>query len=269
MKVGFVSLGMGGEPLQEVLDLAVDAGCETIELNGRQGVHQGLWQEPVDYEAIGARVRARGVSVTSLGGYCDFAQPTDAGLEREVARFVDYCRVARALGIPVVRAFAGDRVEGHSLEEIYPRLVEGFRRVTAQIADWGLMIGIENHGRLINDGHRLRALLQDVDSPILGITLDTGNFCWAGHSIDEAYDFFEILAPWTVNVHVKDGAFVDGEWTLRPAGRGDIDLPAVVGLLAEEHYDGALLSEYEGDAAFHLSTLESVAYLRGLRDSLG
>ncbi|MFP3895915.1 MAG: sugar phosphate isomerase/epimerase family protein [Anaerolineales bacterium] len=269
IKVGFVSLGMRDESLQEVLDLAVSAGGEALEINGRPGVHQGLWQEPVDYDALRSRIRAQGVTVTSLGGYCDFAQPTEEGLEREVTRFVEYCRTARELGIPVVRAFAGDLLEGYSLDDIYFRLVEGFKQVVGRVAGWGLLIGIENHGRLINDGRCLRALLRDVDSPILGVTLDTGNFCWAGHSLDEAHGFFEILAPWIINVHVKDGTFVDDEWVLRPAGRGDIDLPWVMELLAEEDYGGGVLSEYEGDADFCLSTRESVAYLRGLRDSLG
>lgn len=268
IKIGFVSLGMGDEPLQEVLSLAMDIGGEALEINGRPGVHQGVWQKPVDYDGLQSRFQEQTISVSSLGGYCDFAQPTDEGLKREVARFVEYCRMAREMDIPVVRAFAGDLMEGYSLDDLYPRLVEGFKRVTAQVADWDLMIGIENHGRLINDGRRLRALLQDVDSPILGLTLDTGNFCWAGHTLDAAHDFFEILAPWVVSVHVKDGRFIDDEWVLCPAGRGDINLPGIMALLLEEDYDGAVLSEYEGEADFCASTLESVAYLRGLRDSL-
>ena len=268
MKIGFVSLGMRNEPLEEVLEFAAEAGGEALELNGRSGVHRDLWQEPVDYDALRSRIRDHGVSVTSIGGYCSFAQPTDKGLDREVARFVDYCRLAREMGVSVVRAFAGDVLEGYALDELYPRIVEGFTRVTAKVADWNLVIGIENHGRLINDGRQLCDLLQDVDSQILGITLDTGNFCWAGHSLEEAHRFFDMLAPWTVNVHVKDGTFVNGEWVLRPAGRGDIDLPWVVELLAAEDYDGAVLSEYEGEAEFRASTLESVAYLRGLRNSL-
>lgn len=269
MKIGFVSLGMREEPLEEVLDLAATAGGEALELNGRPGVHQDLWQETVDYGALCSRIEQQGVSITSVGGYCGFAQPTDEGLAREVARFVDYCRLAREMDVPVVRAFAGDVLQGYALDDLYPRIVEGFRRVTAAVADWDLLIGIENHGRLINHGRQLRDLLQDVDSPILGITLDTGNFCWAGHSLEEAHRFFDMLAPWTVNVHVKDGTFMDGEWALRPAGRGDIDLPWVMELLAAEDYDGAVLSEYEGEGEFCASTLESVAYLRGLRDSLG
>ncbi|MBN1400516.1 MAG: sugar phosphate isomerase/epimerase, partial [Anaerolineae bacterium] len=98
------------------------------------------------------------------------------------------------------------------------------------------------------------------------MTLDTGNFCWAGHSLDVAQRFFERLAPLTVNVHVKDGRFEDDRWVLYPAGRGDIDLPGLLRLLKSVGYTGPVLSEYEGRADFAASTVESVAYLRGLRD---
>jgi len=105
-------------------------------------------------------------------------------------------------------------------------------------------------------------------TPPWGITLDTGNFCWAGHSIEAAHRFFEVLSPLTVNVHIKDGRFVDGAWVLLPAGRGDLDLAGLFTTLAAAKYDGPVLSEYEGRADFQASTTESVAYLRGLRDGM-
>ncbi|MFH1084764.1 MAG: sugar phosphate isomerase/epimerase [Chloroflexota bacterium] len=268
MQIGFVSLGMGKATLEEALAVGQLAGCEVFELNGRPTVHRNLWAPPIDYAAIKARVARAGVVPTSLGGYSNFAQPTDEGLAAEVEQFVGYCRVAREMGIPVVRAFAGEVVAGYTLDQLYPRLVAGFKAITARVADWGLKIGIENHSHLINDGDRLFALIHEVGSPILGLTLDTGNFCWAGHSLDAAHRFFEKLAPLTVNVHIKDGRFVSGEWVLTPAGRGDLDLPWLLKTLRAAGYDGPVLSEYEGPADFVASTLESVAYLRGLRNAL-
>jgi len=263
-----VSLGMGSSPLEAVLETAVSAGCEVMELNGRPTVHRGLWKEPIDYGAIKRRIEASGVVPSSLGAYSDFAQSTDKGLSEQVERLVGYCQVAREMGIPIVRAFAGDAEDGHMLDELYPRLVAGFNAVTERVADWGITIGIENHGHLINNGDQLYRLLQDVDSPILGITLDTGNFCWAGHSIEAAHHFFEKLAPYVVNVHIKDGNFIDGEWVLSAAGRGDMDLSGLFDVLVATGYDGPVLSEYEGEADFQISTLENVAYLRGLRDGV-
>lgn len=268
MHIGFVSLGMGRFPLNEVLRTAVGIGCEAMELNGRATVHNNLWVAPVNYAAIMTRIAESGVTATSLGGYSDFAQPTDEGLQSEVEQLIGYCRVARAMDIPVVRAFTGDVREGYTLDQLYPRIVAGFKEVMPCIAGWGLTVGIENHGRLLNHGDYLWSLLQDVGSASLGITLDTGNFCWAGHSIETAQGFFEKLAPRVVNVHVKDGKFVDGEFVLLPAGRGDLDLEGLFRTLKAVGYDGSVLSEYEGQGDFVSSTQESVSHLKTLRDQL-
>jgi sugar phosphate isomerase/epimerase len=266
MKIGLVTLGLAAQPLDRVLAAARLAGCEAMELNGRETVHDNLWAPPIDYASVQREIDASGVAATSLGGYCNLATVSDEALAEEVRLFLGYCDLARRMQIPVVRAFPGDVVEGHSVDALYPRIVEGFRTVAAEIDGWGVQIGIENHGRLLNDGDLLAALVRDVGSPLVGITLDTGNFCWAGHSVDAAHRFFDLLAPLTVNVHVKDGLFVKGQWTLQPAGRGDIDLPGVFGALKACGYDGPVLSEYEGEEPFLPSTTESVAYLRGLRD---
>jgi sugar phosphate isomerase/epimerase len=266
MKIGMVSLGMGAFPLTEVLQVAQQTGCEALELNGRATVHRNLWAAPVDYAALIAQIVASGVLPTSLGGYSNLAQPTDEGLATQVEQFVGYCAVAREMGIPIVRAFAGDVLEGYTLDQLYPRLVAGFKAIMARVGGWGLRVGIENHGRLINHGEQLLGLLHDVGSPALGITLDTGNFCWAGHSVAMAERFFTLLAPRVVNVHVKDGRFEGGAWVLTPAGRGALDLPGVFKTLAAAGYDGPVLSEYEGKGDFATATLEGVAYLRGIRD---
>ncbi len=263
MLIGMTSLGMGRAALDEMLDYAVNVGCQTIELNGRATVHQGVWQR-LGVDGIRERLANCGLEVGSLGGYCSMAQLDDAGLEAQVSEFVGYCRIARELGIPVVRAFAGDVVAGASLDDLYPRMVAGFQRIMAQVDGWPLRVGIENHGRLINNGDWLASLIRDVGSPALGVTLDTGNFCWAGASIEQAERWFERLIPLTVNVHIKDGRYVDGQWTLLPAGRGDLDLAGLLKRLAQSGYGGQVVSEYEGEAEFGASTAESVAYLRGV-----
>lgn len=269
MRIGITSLGMGSQPLDEVLRFAASIGCEALELNGRETVHAGLWAPPIDYESIRRRLSATGLHATSLGGYSDFAQPSDEALAEQVNTFLGYCDVARTMRIPVVRAFVGDAAEGRDLDALYPRIVEGFRAVMERVVDWGILVGIENHGRLANDGDVLHSIVRDVGSPLLGITLDTGNFCWAGHSIDAAHRFFGDLAPLTVSVHVKDGRFVDGAFEFLPAGRGDIDIKGLYDTLFGLGYPGAVVSEYEGALDYATGTLESVAYLRGLRDGVG
>jgi sugar phosphate isomerase/epimerase len=67
-------------------------------------------------------------------------------------------------------------------------------------------------------------------------------------------------------VHIKDVAYDNGKVVFVPAGRGIVDLPRLFSLLEKSGYDGAVISEYEGLGPYEEGTLESVAYLRGLRD---
>jgi sugar phosphate isomerase/epimerase len=179
---------------------------------------------------------------------------------------VGYCQRAAKLGIPIVRAFAGDVKGEYSLEDFATRITEAFAELMVRIADLDVLVGIENHGRLANDGYFLRKLIETVASPKLGMTLDTGNFYWAGHPPERVERFLRLLAPYTVNVHIKDVTYRNGEVVFVPAGRGILDLPRLFTLLEGNGYDEAIVSEYEGPGPYDEGTLESVAYLRGLRD---
>ncbi len=267
MKIGVTSLGMKGTPLPQVLQKMKRFGAECTELNGRPGCHPDVtWESEDDFERVSKLLADAGIVATSLGGYCDFAQFDDNALEEQVAGFVTYCRRAARLGIPIVRAFAGDVKEGYSLADFERRIIEAFSQVVKRIAGLNIKVGIENHGRLANDGFFLRRVIETVASPKLGMTIDTGNFYWAGHSPDKVETFFKLLAPYTFNVHIKDVTYRDGEVVFVPAGRGIVNLPRLFTLLEGVGYEGAVVSEYEGEDPYEEGTLESVAYLRGLRD---
>lgn len=267
MKIGVTSLGMRGLPLSEAIQKMVQFGAECTELNGRPGCHPDVtWEDEADYETVPQLLADAGIVATSLGGYCDFAQADDEALEAQIAGFVAYCQRAARLGIPIVRAFAGDVKEGRSLVDFEARITEAFAEVMRRIDGLEVKVAIENHGRLANDGFFLREVIEGVGSPNLGMTIDTGNFYWAGHSRQTVEGFLRILAPYTLNVHIKDVAYRDDQVVFVPAGRGIVDLPRLYTLLEANGYDGAVVSEYEGPDPYDLATLESVAYLRGLRD---
>ena len=267
MKIGVTSLGMSGTPLAEAVARMQRFGAECTELNGRPGCHPGLdWEDESDFDTVRDLLTGAGIEATSLGGYSDFAQTDDNALEEQIDGMVTYCQRAAWLGIPVVRAFAGDVKEGHSLEDFGKRITEAFAETTRRIADLDVRIGIENHGRLANDGFFLRKIIETIASPRLGMTIDTGNFYWAGHPPATVAEFFSLLAPYTFSLHVKDVAYPDGEPVFVPAGRGVVDMPRLLDRLAAVGYEGPVVSEYEGAGPYDEGTLESVAYLRGVRD---
>ncbi len=269
MKIGVTSLGMAGKPLTEALPLMAALGAEATELNGRPGVHPDIPWGPGDTTKVKKMLREHGITATSLGGYCDFAQLDSAGLEAQIAQLVSYAQRAADVEIPVLRAFGGDTKEGHTLADFRESIFKGFEEALRRTEGLGIVIGIENHGRLTNDGDFMRELLNHIGSPRLGVMLDTGNFAWAGHSLANVQRFFDDLLPSIFSLHIKDGIWhADGDFEFVPAGRGKMPLPKLLAGLASRQFDGGVISEYEGNAPYVEGTRESVAYLRGLRDGI-
>ena len=113
------------------------------------------------------------------------------------------------------------------------------------------------------------------------MTLDTGNFYWRGHPIDNVYDIIEHFSSFTRHTHVKNINYPEdvraterelgwkyGEY-VSPIPDGDIDHARVVEILEAANYTGDMciedesLGKFEGDE--RKTTLKRDAdYLLGL-----
>ncbi|UCC96340.1 MAG: sugar phosphate isomerase/epimerase [Phycisphaerales bacterium] len=117
--------------------------------------------------------------------------------------------------------------------------------------------GIENHGSVTNDPEFLQKLFDAVDSPHLGLTLDTANFYWYGHPLDELYKDFERFAPKVFHTHCKSIRYPEDKKNVRrpmgweyskyacPIYEGDIDFHKVAAILRKVNYQGDLCLEDE------------------------
>lgn len=140
-----------------------------------------------------------------------------------------YADLARYFQSPFVRFVIDDRDFHPNLDEIEHTMVAGLPLLD------GIVLAIENHDRF--KAEELRRLLEKIDSPQLGICLDTANSIGAGEGLQTV---LEQLGPWTVNAHIKDiairrvdtlmGFTIEG----RPAGQGDLDIPSLLRNL--KHY---------------------------------
>lgn len=268
MKVGAVSLGWSGTPLPEVFKQLAEMGGACVEINGNTLRHHGVALGSATIPQVQHWAADAGLTIGCISGYCDFAHTDPAALDGEVERLMASCRVASAMGVPVVRAFVGDVKPGITLESVYDSFVIAFERACEQAAALGVTLGIENHGRLINDGPALVKLVEDVGASNLGFTIDTGNFAWAGHDAAQVRADFEAVLPYIVNVHIKDGVWRDGGFLFVPAGEGALPLEWLLRQLAARGYDGNVSSEFEGGGDFLEGTQRSVAYLNRVVEKL-
>jgi 3-oxoisoapionate decarboxylase len=78
-------------------------------------------------------------------------------------------------------------------------IVRLLRRLVPALAERRVVLAIENHDRF--PARELAAMLEAVDSPWLGICLDTVNSLGAGEGVETVV---AVLAPHVVNVHLKE-----------------------------------------------------------------
>lgn len=262
MKVGAVSLGWSGVALPAIFEQLAGMGGECIEINGNTQRHHGVTLDGLTIPRVQKWAADAGLTIGSISGYCDFAQVDAARLEAEVEQLLVSCRVAAEMEVPVVRAFVGDVKPGVTLDAVRDHIVTAFRQACSRAAALGVTLGIENHGRLINDGPALVTLVEEVGAPNLGFTIDTGNFAWAGHDAAQVQVDFEAVLPYIVNVHIKDGVWTEDGFSFVPAGEGALPLVWLLEKLAERGYRGMVNSEFEGAGDFVEGTRRSVTYLK-------
>ena len=107
-------------------------------------------------------------------------------------------------------------------------------------------MAVDNHGIVTNDGDLQVELFERVGSKYVGANMDTMNYRWAGHDLETVGRYYEIVAPYTLHTHLKDGRGSRGDYRGEALGEGEIDLAKAIRCLREAGYDGVWCCEYEG-----------------------
>lgn len=184
-----------------------------------------------------------------------------------------YLMVALAFKSPILRVVV-DTADHHPPPD---EIVATLRSLMPEFTAAGVTLAIENHDRF-----KVRTLLQiieGIDSPQVGICLDTVNSYGAGEGAEIVV---ETLAPYVVNLHVKDysirrhhhnlGFEVEGT----PAGQGMLDMPWLLDKLGKHGRDfNAILETWPPPEPSLQQTIakedkwvvESIRYLRTLINS--
>ena len=148
-----------------------------------------------------------------------------------VKQWVDH---AALMGAPNIRIFTGRAQQGVSMAESKKLCISAIEECGDYASKKGIFLGIENHGGIVAEVQDLLDIVRAVQSPWVGINLDTGNF----HS-DDPYRDLAACAPYAVNVQVKV------EVRRGDAPKEKTDLARIVKLLRDAQYQGYVALEYE------------------------
>jgi sugar phosphate isomerase/epimerase len=195
---------------------------------------------------IGEMITERGFDVVYGWGHPDGLE--GGKNEKAFDGMIESFEHARAVGAGVMKVVGSSlmfRFEPHGPQ--IERLSEMFTRAVKTAEKYNIRMAVENH--IDFDGDEMLTLIENVNSPYLGINFDTGNFL---RLLYDPIKGVEKLAKYVLSTHVKDlkpqkGVPVD-EWyffSCTPVGDGLVDNEALAQVLNDNGYQGFLAVEID------------------------
>jgi L-ribulose-5-phosphate 3-epimerase len=235
-------------PVERVIDDAARLGFDGVEILHRQMNDES----PAYVNELKQAAFRRGLSLPMLSIHQDFISPKAEERQEAVAHTTRCIDLAARLGIPSIRLTSGrwnsiasfddlmkvkgnePPLEGFTDEDAFRWCVEGIRACLPAAEKAGVLLALENHWGLTTKVENLLRIHKEVNSPWLGINLDTGNFP------GDPYAGIEALAPFATIVQAKT-YYGGGEWyTL------DLDYARIATILRKANFRGWVSLEMEG-----------------------
>jgi len=227
-------------PTKEALSLAARLGLGKIEMSAAAGEVDPDRLSRTGRRHLSRYVENLGLALAALGADEAGGSLTDpATVERQLDKTRKIMELAAELRVPQVTRSLG-RLDRSTLEKgLVPEAV----RYLAELADrTGTRVAIQTAG---GDPQLLRELLDQVDSPLVGVCYDPAALVIEGRDGLSAMEPLadRLMADRLMLARVSDGVPGAGG---RPGyetalGRGQVDLAAYLGSLAGAGYAGALL----------------------------
>ncbi|WP_031498636.1 sugar phosphate isomerase/epimerase family protein [Bryobacter aggregatus] len=236
-------------PLEKVIEQAHAMGFDGVEL-----LHRQFASEDKEYlNKLKQMAFERGLSLPMLSIHQDFVSPDAAERKKNIDHTKHCIDLAAQLGIPAIRLNSGrwktiksfddlmkvkgdePPLAGYKLDDAKRWCVDSINEIIPHAKSAGVRMALENHWGLTTNVAVLLDLWKAVNSPWLGINLDTGNFP------EKPYDGISTLAPHATIVQAKT-YYGGGVWyTL------DLDYKRIAKILADAKFSGWVSLEMEGN----------------------
>jgi sugar phosphate isomerase/epimerase len=250
--------------IEKCIDLAADMGFDGVEI-----LHVQMEDESNGYlQKLKQHAFRRGLDLCGFSTHQTFVSPDKKVRQENIDKTIHCIELAYKLGIPTIRVNTGrwgtsksfddlmankgiePRLPGISDDTAFGWVADGLTQCLAKAEECGVVMGLENHWGLGRTAAGVNRVVDEVKSPWLQVTLDTGNF------LEDMYEQMDAIANRAVLVQAKtyDGG---GTWyTL------DIDYPRVVSILRKHKYQGYISLEFEGKEDPLTAVPHSLARLR-------
>ncbi|REK27901.1 MAG: sugar phosphate isomerase/epimerase [Planctomycetota bacterium] len=245
----------------DFLEKAAALGYPAVEIVGKRP-HLSPLDYPGDESLAQVREAAErlGVEVATIAGYNDFTSGRQAAevpfVEMQIRYVADLSRIANSLGASIVRVFSGYFTDEANYQSDWTRCVTALRESAAVAADYGVVLGLQNHHDVGVSVNAYEELFADVDHPNMKAMFDPWSIALIGEDLYESArrlaprmvqttlaDYVRLLRfryrPELVNYDRCDPAAVRAV----PLGEGFINLEAFFAGLKEGGFDGYVTYE--------------------------
>lgn len=251
-------------PVEKVIDEAAKLGVEGIDI-----LHRQMNGTDTKYiNELKRRAYNNGIAFTCLSIHQGFVTPDKKEWQKNIDNTKEWIELSAKMGVPCMRLNSGrwgttgsfdELMKNRGIEPILPGYTEddGFKWCIEAIQQClptaeqhGVVLALENHWGLCSTPEGMLRIKKAIDSPWLGLLMDTGNF------LENPYSKLEKIAPQAVFVQAKT-YYGGGEWyTL------DLDYNRIISILNNVNYHGYLSLEYEGKEDAANAVPKSIAMLR-------
>lgn len=279
MRIGYNTNGLAHHSLPDAIRLLASLGYQSVAItidHAALNPYQKGFEQPLN-EVRQLLTELKMSSVIETGGrflldpnhkhHPTLVSSKSAGRPRRVEFLRHAIDIAAALESNCVSLWSGVLPSGDSRQEGFRRLAEGLQLVLEYADRKNVKIGFEPEpGMLIDTMASFSDLVEQIESPRLGLTLDIGHLHCLGETPIE--DHLHRWADRLVNVHLEDMKVGVHEHLM--FGEGEIDFGPVLTTLAEIEYQGGLHVELSRHS--HLgptAAKQAYLFLKSRLDALG
>jgi sugar phosphate isomerase/epimerase len=197
--------GQASLPLERFIDKAADLGYDGVMLMAKRPHLSVLDYTAEDCRRLRDKLEARGLRKVCIAGYTNFTGDLEHGdiphSEVQTQHVVQLARLVHELGGDMVRVFTGYENAAAPYAAQWKLVVQALRECARRAADYGVIIGVQNHHDIAAGYETLHDLIREIDEPNCRAMFDAWAPYLHGADLQAAA---QKLAPVTVHTTIAD-----------------------------------------------------------------
>ena len=258
--------------IPECIDAAAKMGFDGVELLLVQmkDTSDGFLQK------LKRQAFVNGLDLCGMSTHQGFVTPDAEKRKQQVELTLQQIETAYKLGIPTIRVNTGrwrttksfetlmnnkgiePRLEGYTDDDGFKWVIDSFEQCLKKAEECGVVLGLENHWGLGRTAEGVLRIVNEIDSPWLQVTMDSGNF------FERRHEQLKMLAPQAVFMQAK--TYYGGGIYYDLPGMSDetiaADYEKVAKICQDANYRGYISLEFEGKEDAWTAVPKSLAMLR-------